>query len=61
LTPEDDEDYYIHKTIICNRVEDIVEYRKPMKTVKKERKFKHETSIWKPWRPDKPDVYDAIL
>lgn len=57
----DEECYYVHKTIAENRVEEIPIFTKPLKTARKERKFKHEKSMWKPWRPDTAETHAACL
>ena len=50
--PTDEDAYFIHKCIVENRVEEVPVYTKPMKMGKKERKFKHEKSIWATWKKD---------
>ena len=48
--PTDETSYYFHKSIVENREEEVKEFAKPMKVVKKAREFKLETSVFKEWK-----------
>ena len=59
--PDDPSYWYVHKCITVNREEDVPPYSKPLKTAKKERVFKHETSVFQKWKPDTQATLDKII
>lgn len=59
--PTDASFYYIHKCLVENRQEEVINWGKPMKSAVKERKFKHELSPFGGWKPDTSALLDKIL
>ena len=56
--PEDETCYYFHKAIVENREEDVAPFSKPMRIVKKEREYKHDSMVFKDWKVDTPIILD---
>lgn len=56
-----DNSYHFYKCITEHRTEDVFPFSKPMKNVKKERKFDHEHSVFKSWKLDNASSTESCL
>ena len=60
-TPQETENYYIHKEIVDNREEAIPPFYKKLQNIQKERLYDHAKSVFRDWKPDTVAMINKCL